>query len=56
MDFIGPVDGVHILVKVHYFSTKIQLEVCGSADADHVVRGLNRWVELRRTIRIIIVD
>lgn len=51
-----PMDGVHALVKFDYFSCKVQLEACDAADAESVVRVLDRWIQARGNIKQIVID
>lgn len=33
IDFVGPVDGVYLLVMVDYFTRKVQVDLCDKTDA-----------------------
>lgn len=56
MDFIGLVDGQHVLVKVDFFSRKVQLDVCDVPDAAHVMRGLHRWMDVNGQVGQVVSD
>lgn len=43
LDYVGPMDGKHILVKADSMYRVLQLDVCSSAIAETSIVGLRKW-------------
>lgn len=56
LDFIGRVNNKHILLMIYYFSRRVRLVGCDAANGDHVVRGVEGWLQRRGYIRQIMTD
>lgn len=53
LDFVVLMDGVYLLVKVDYFTICVQVDLCDTADAKQVIKGLERWLQAKGKMHII---
>lgn len=56
LDFIVLVDRVYLWVKVDYFTRCVRVDLCDKANAQQMIRGLERWLKTRGSISFIRMD
>lgn len=56
LDFLGPVNGIYILVEVDFMKGVVRLDLCSAGNGEHVPGGLDRWVRFKGWMRKVFTD
>lgn len=56
MDYVSPIKGKYLLVKMDYLSKLFELDVCNQADSGHSIDGVEKWESKRAPIQTVITD
>lgn len=43
MNYVHPMDGKYMLIKIDFFSQMVRLDVCDAANVASTLRGIGRW-------------
>lgn len=54
MDYISPIKGKYLLVKLDYLSKLVELYVCAETHGGHFIDGVERWESSKEPIDTLI--
>lgn len=56
MDYVGPIKGRYLLVKIDYLSKMVELDVCLQVDTKHTIARVEKWERSRGLVEMVIID